>query len=747
MVKKKHRYVAHEVLLTSAKLNFTKYLHVIIACLVLQVLFLITIGFIKIQKVMDIKVPLSNKPISMNSIIQYSVNLNFFQNGIVIPVEFEPLIKKSKLQKYIVSGNKINRSLFKKVFDSVSNNQLRLFLPSLLKYFYYSFAFYLFGFFYLRYSLKESKDFYKTEFVRGSKLKDFESFSNELKENAEKEFESDLESFKFFENHDLFNIDNLNLKISGLYFPRQYECKHLLILGATGTGKSVLLNQLIDQILKRQELIKNKNLFYDMKGEFASKFYDESRGDAIYYPFDSRSLQWSIFSDIYPDCYEDFEMISNNIFQFPEDDKNKYWYNCAGEIFRAGLLYLHKMNRKKNRDILEFFNQPLQIILDDLNMELPILEKGALKHIDRKGSPASSSVISILAERLRFFRYIIDHEGSFSFRAWIRGETNVSNLFLLNIYKNEEIFKPLMSLIIEICMREILSLLNAKVKNLPKFNFLIDEFGSLSKLLCIVSYLRAARSFGGSLILANQDLGSITEVYGENLKTSIFNNFNSLVCLGLNDPNTARFISDSIGQQEILKKTDSHQMSPNDIGDRVSINTNEKIEQVVLPSEFLNLPIFEGFLKITGKGSCKIKVEEKFFEPICPEYIPIKVDVKERLELSEKEIQLQKKEKKDRRKKYQEDPYDESKSVELIGNPDSQEENQAEKEHQSEAEKTESFNPDMNEISKVAQALHDKEVGNLFDSIGNPNYGSVNISNSDPRDDFLDPCSENLDEE
>jgi len=47
-----------------------------------------------------------------------------------------------------------------------------------------------------------------------------------------------------------------------------------------------------------------------------------------------------------------------------------------------------------------------------------------------------------------------------------------------------------------------------------RITFVVDEFGSLSKMPAIFDFLTMGRSKGGFLVLANQDLGSVSNIYG-----------------------------------------------------------------------------------------------------------------------------------------------------------------------------------------------------------------------------------------
>ncbi len=97
----------------------------------------------------------------------------------------------------------------------------------------------------------------------------------------------------------------------------------------------------------------NNNLFYkliyhcsckfiDVKPEFVGKFAKSD--DYIFYPFDKRSISWSIFNDI--DDISDYDTFASIVFE-QEGVKDPFWGFAAGAIFADGLKYLDLKGRKK----------------------------------------------------------------------------------------------------------------------------------------------------------------------------------------------------------------------------------------------------------------------------------------------------------------------------------------------------------------------------------------------------------------
>lgn len=396
------------------------------------------------------------------------------------------------------------------------------------------------------------------------------------------------------------NGEKIGIKIGDTQLPREMESKHLLILGASGSGKGVLLNQILAQIMERKEQL----IIYDPKGEFVEKMY--CPGDIIFNPFDMRSVGWNIFNELH--SQPDYDIISRSLFA-PPDSRDTYWYTCGADVFRTGLVWL-KINKKtKNSEMWEFFSQPLPGIITAFRT-LPVAEQGALKHIDKSDSSAANSVISILQERLQAFRYIRDIDGDFSFSRYIR-ENGRGNVFLLGNERTRQLMKPLLTLAVDIMCRETLALPDNLHRRIW---FAIDELGTLNRMDSILTLETVGRSKGACLVCANQDLGRIEEIYGKAALKTFFNNFNMNFIFRIREPETADFLSRSIGEQQLRQTTQSRQLSPTDVGDRKGLNDHEKTERLFLPTELQQLPDLHAIISVAGFGVSEIPIPPIFFQ-------------------------------------------------------------------------------------------------------------------------------------
>jgi type IV secretory pathway TraG/TraD family ATPase VirD4 len=398
-----------------------------------------------------------------------------------------------------------------------------------------------------------------------------------------------------------------NIRIGKLPIPFVNEVSHFLFMGATRSGKSVTLNQMIHSILDRKSKTgsSHKLIIYDLKGEFVSKWY--TKEDILFFPFDKRSIRYSLFNEIRSDI--DYKIIAKSLFEPPRNVSNNlsFFYEAGGEVFKTGLLLLNRDGKKTNKDILEFFSQD-RVELIKLFKTLPKALQGPVDYLT--DSREAAGVLSTIHEKINFLEYMIDCDGPFSFRNYIADENETRNLFIPNISNFKNIFMPLFSFGIDIMIKEVLSMPDDFKR---RIFFLIDEFSSLNTIQSIFDFQRESGSKGGSLICAMQDLGDLSRNYGQERLQSFFNNFHTKFMFQLLDPNTQDYASRALGERQVHIRMPSHQYSPKDIGDRESVALQNTNERIVMPSEFSLLKKLHCYVQLSNLGTAQIIIPRKFF--------------------------------------------------------------------------------------------------------------------------------------
>jgi type IV secretory pathway TraG/TraD family ATPase VirD4 len=570
------RYQKHESFWADTRVYLQIFMRALLFGIAFQLIFLVWINH-------DVFNSLGNMYTKDNVKLPSSVALKYY-------IGFNSFITKAitvekELIPYSKGWSELPKEYYRAVVDYATDNAYKQHIDRLNDNLKWSVCCYILSLIYLFLFLRNKTD--DEKYIRGAKKVPLETLNRYL---------------------DKANLNNSNgLRIGNTMLPVEMETKHMLILGTSGSGKGVLLNQFVKQINLRPQ---QKCIFYDIKGEFIEKQYSPE-DDLIFSPFDARSLKWNLFNEI--EIPPDFDVLSRSLFS-TSDEKNMYWYNCAGDVFRTGLIYLKLNKQTTNRDIWDFFSLSVEEIVDRFKV-LPLEYQGAIKHIDKTDAPASASIISILQERIQFFKYLIDVDGDFSFRKYIREEQEQKqNLFILNIEQYNIIFRPLMTLTIEMMCREALSLPDDPER---RIFFILDELGTLGKMESILQLLTVGRSKGSCLFCASQDLGRIESQYGHaNLKT-FFNNFNTTFTFRIREPETAEFLSKAIGDHQVLKTSESFQVST----DKKSFSEHEKSERLILPTQFQDLPDLTAIINIASFGISEIEVPPIFYPKINPQFI------------------------------------------------------------------------------------------------------------------------------
>lgn len=581
-------YVAHESFWTDFRMTLSMFRKAFCVGFLLQFILLATI-----LSQMDFTAYISESKQKLPPRVALKYHSNFF--GLFDNYEWRV---DNQLLPYSKGWAKLPAKIYNQMADYATDNAYQEQHQYIVTVLWVSFLGYVGSVAYLGIFVYLAKRRKGEEYIRGAQMVELDTLNDKLLAEAKK--------------NELSQI-----RIGDTILPFEMESKHMLILGTSGSGKGVLMNQIVTQINKRKQEKKTgeRCVFYDLKGEFVAKQYQQ--GDIIFSPFDKRSIGWNIFNEIV--CEPDFDVLSKSLF-VSTDVKNEYWYNCAGDVFRTGLVYLKANRTTSNRDIWNFFAQDIPDIINAFR-RLDIKERGALQHLNKADSSTSASIISIVRERIHFFRYLIDMDGSFSFREFIRQQNSEEihpNLFILNIDKYDMLFKPLMTLCIDSMIRETLSLPDSLTRRIW---FIIDELGTLYRMDSIIKLETVGRSKGGCLICSNQDLGRIEEMYGRANLKSFFNNFNTSFTFRIMEPDTAEFLSRAIGDQQKLKTTESRQMSPSNFGDRRSETDQEKTERLIMPVEFRNLKDLEALLYIAGYDVTNITIPRVFSKEVHPNFV------------------------------------------------------------------------------------------------------------------------------
>jgi len=111
------------------------------------------------------------------------------------------------------------------------------------------------------------------------------------------------------------------LHIGSIPVPRSAECRHFLILGRSGTGKTRLIYSFLEKLRKRKDSVV---IIYDFKGDYVSSFFEE--GDLLFNPLDLRTLHWCPLSEV--SSISDIDSIKTSLIP-PSRSEDRFWVDWA----------------------------------------------------------------------------------------------------------------------------------------------------------------------------------------------------------------------------------------------------------------------------------------------------------------------------------------------------------------------------------------------------------------------------------
>ena len=124
-------------------------------------------------------------------------------------------------------------------------------------------------------------------------------------------------------------------RVAGIPYPARTETQHTIVSGTTGSGKTVLIADLVAQVRARGE----RCVIYDKMGSYTRAFFDPDR-DVLMNPLDARAPRWSPFYEARNP--RDFDMMAAALIPQQKDTVDPFWVTAAtlGDNGRSQVLSL-----------------------------------------------------------------------------------------------------------------------------------------------------------------------------------------------------------------------------------------------------------------------------------------------------------------------------------------------------------------------------------------------------------------------
>jgi len=394
--------------------------------------------------------------------------------------------------------------------------------------------------------------------------------------------------------HRLRRLKKGCLKVGSIAIPESFEPEHILLSGAPGTGKTNILNAMLEGIRKEGR----RAIVYDTAGTFVERFYRPSR-DIILNPFDARSAQWSPWVDV-PNDYH-YDQIAESV--VPDTGKDPFWAKSARGTLVAVMRTLVHQDRMLISVLLDIATRSGLKLLSAF-----VQNTDGAAFISPEGERTSAGIQAELASVLRGFRYLDDTEHGLSIRDWITNETDDSWLFVTVKADQLPTLRPLITMWLDIAISAIMSMAPDPDRRLY---CVIDELPSLQRLPSLSDFLARARKYGGCGILGFQSYPQLEATYGIQEAAAITGYCSTWIALRANDTPTAKHVSENLGQVEQVEANEGMSYGVNDMRDGVNLSRVQVTRPLVLPTEIVNLPNLTGYLRF-GRDLPVVKFKDRY---------------------------------------------------------------------------------------------------------------------------------------
>lgn len=340
--------------------------------------------------------------------------------------------------------------------------------------------------------------------------------------------------------------------------------RHMFIYGSVGSGKSVILKHLLEQVVR----LDKKAFIYDIKGDFTSIF----DRPAIVCPFDKRSWIWDVGQDVATQTQA--AAFSQSIIP-PEEGSGAFWASAAQALLEGCVRELQATKGKDWgwADLAALVARPAEPMAKALSLYYP----RAAALISNPDSNTTSSCIAVLAngtaviERLALAWPERTPGQMFSMLDWIKDDYTGCKQIIVQSGPDEVLTKAYISAMINVAVPEIIG------PSLPDdeagrfLGFFFDELTSAGKLN-IEPLLALGRSKGVVACMAVQDWSQVERVYGDKTAQAFSGLVGTHIVCQLQIGETREKISRNLGKRTVAWRTHD---------DKVTVH--EESKSVVLP--------------------------------------------------------------------------------------------------------------------------------------------------------------------
>lgn len=369
-----------------------------------------------------------------------------------------------------------------------------------------------------------------------------------------------------------------------LPLPKGAENQHIAIIGATRMGKTNALIGLLEQVRAKGD----RAIILDCTGELTERFFRKDH-DKLLNPLDSRSEAWNIWSEDLKD-YEYEEWASSMVRASKGNDP--VWHESARKLLSVTALKLKDSPERNMQEILEL------ACWKPISQVQKFYKNSAVAgFMVPEADRTAAGVRMNLAPSISAFEYLKE-EDSFSIVDWVSEKETDQWLFLQCLPAQRRTMAPLLSSWFNFAF---LGLERAGVDFDHRLWMVTDELPGLDYPIDSLKRVVAeGAKYGACCIFGFQNKSQLDHLYGPPVTKTIISNCSTKLIFRSPDHETAKDLSLTLGEQEIITSLENFSIGAHHLRDGVNLSSQQRNQAVITATDIMALKQLEAFISLPG---------------------------------------------------------------------------------------------------------------------------------------------------
>jgi hypothetical protein len=387
-----------------------------------------------------------------------------------------------------------------------------------------------------------------------------------------------------------FYTQNTGYAYAGLYVSPEYATTHFAWIGAIGTGKTTMLLDYVETVLRDVYLKEYSLVLFNPQQDFFQKLQRLAPNVPVIIsnPFDARCQAWEMWKDF--SSISSADHIASMLFPEPNDGKsNSKFFSDAARAVLKGIIrvFIGRKSPWTLRDLVLLASEGNEVIR-------PFLDTNAMAKIAaaavQRGETGDSVLATICVELTKFdVVAALLHHHQMSGRTFSMSDLKGKTLLVGWRHSKSASLQPYNRLLFGYLNSVTLD--NSERYDEPHTFIVIDEFHQLGKIQDFETIAAMGRTKGISFGIAFQSIDQLKKIYGENETNVILGEISNKTYFGC-DHSTAQWMAETVGRMDQVYKTKSFSESKSwgfDSTRTKGWTENLRVEFAILPQEFMYL--------------------------------------------------------------------------------------------------------------------------------------------------------------